>query len=60
MQFFQHKALQTFQQLMLRGIDSSFCQELPQSCVFNVEPKLFFTGQYANPYAVPKSFNRLV
>jgi hypothetical protein len=36
---------------MLRGLDSSLGQELPQSCVFNIEPKLFFTGQYANPCA---------
>src|ERR1700757_3253510 len=51
MQFFQQKALETFYQLTLRGVDSSLCQELPQSCVFNIEPKLFFTGQYANPRA---------
>ena len=49
MQFFQQKALQTLHQLMLRGIDSSLCQELPQPCVFNIESKLFFTGQYADP-----------
>jgi hypothetical protein len=38
---------------MFRGIDSSLCQQLPQSCVFNIEPKVFFTDQDANPCAVP-------
>jgi hypothetical protein len=46
MQFFQQQALQT-------GIDSSLCQELLRSGVFDIEPKLFFTGEYSNPRGVP-------
>jgi hypothetical protein len=46
MLFFQQKALHTFHYFVLGSVDPRLRQQLPQFCIFKIEPKFSFAYQF--------------